>query len=494
MRCMKKGSALLIALTVLCSVLFACPALTASADSVNQPEVGKVGVYYRQISNLGIDPEDLHQRFLNCLSTGTNQLVLSDYQISVSALPTIFDYLRCEVIEGFVLQSAYGYSYQPTEQGDMVVYIKLYYNELYDHYEENLAACEAAADTLLKGVAGNDVLTDAEKALLIHDRLILHGAFNQTALDAGVQADVDYTLYGVLVNRIGMCEGYAKAYRYLLNKVGIPNYYVNSAKWRHAWVIVYIDDKPYHVDITSDDPIYDVLGRVRHKYFLVSDDMLQNGHSDQWGNADDYQDSLPEIPNDTTYDNAYWQNSDAAVQLIGGKLYYMDSQNSALKAVTGDQSLLNVNFRWWTLNTQTGRAGIWNANCTTIADFAGYLLYSQPDGVYRLDLTTGETKLVFQSPLAAAVTTAVYGITCTDGRLNYEIKVTPNDRTPLLAGSIVMGDANNDGVLNVLDLVRAKKLLADQDEAVVPGFGRMENAADMILLRKLTLFGADSLE
>lgn len=60
-----------------------------------------------------------------------------------------------------------------------------------------------------------------------------------------------------------VCEGYARGYKVLMDKAGIPTDVVtgdnrtNSSLSGHAWNLVKLDGKWYHVDITWDDSDYD---------------------------------------------------------------------------------------------------------------------------------------------------------------------------------------------------------------------------------------------
>ena len=42
----------------------------------------------------------------------------------------------------------------------------------------------------------------------------------------------------------------------------------------HAWNLIKIDGEWYHIDVTWDDPTPDLLGRVNHVFFLISDDAI----------------------------------------------------------------------------------------------------------------------------------------------------------------------------------------------------------------------------
>ena len=156
----------------------------------------------------------------------------------------------------------------------------------------------AVKDKLLQDIKGNDRLTDAEKALLIHDRLALNCEYDFH------NTDNMYNTYGALVKGTAVCQGYAEAYDYLLEEVGIESELCSSEQLNHVWNIIYIDHIPYHVDVTWDDERWDnvergVVGMVSHENFLRSSDGIYSTSYPH--NANDYDTT----PNDTTYDNYF---------------------------------------------------------------------------------------------------------------------------------------------------------------------------------------------
>lgn len=79
-----------------------------------------------------------------------------------------------------------------------------------------------------------------------------------------------YDMYGTLVKRNAVCQGYAETMWYFLKMAGIPCGIASSQAITHAWNVVRINDKWYHVDATWDDPATDVPGQSLHDYFLLS--------------------------------------------------------------------------------------------------------------------------------------------------------------------------------------------------------------------------------
>lgn len=83
--------------------------------------------------------------------------------------------------------------------------------------------------------------------------------------------------YGALINKKCVCQGYAEAYKRLLDSQGIPNYVlcgkVKGSAVHHAWNAISFDGRDfYHVDVTWDSQ---GGGLSSHKYFCKTDaDMI----------------------------------------------------------------------------------------------------------------------------------------------------------------------------------------------------------------------------
>lgn len=118
----------------------------------------------------------------------------------------------------------------------------------------------------------NSLPADADtfdKLVYFHDRIVTGCEFSQTDVNSS-------SAYGVLVNGLGQCEGYAAAMAFLCGEAGIPNYMVTGFDANgstHAWNKVLLDGEWYNVDCTWDDPILkrDQKDFVRHDYMLVTD-------------------------------------------------------------------------------------------------------------------------------------------------------------------------------------------------------------------------------
>lgn len=119
---------------------------------------------------------------------------------------------------------------------------------------------------------------------LVHDYLVESIEYDQTISQSNI-----YDIYGALVNKKSVCEGYAKAFKYLMDSINVPCVIVagkatnsegNSES--HAWNYVQVNNVWYAVDCTWDDPI--LLGSaylsdsLKYKYFLKGANDFNNSH------------------------------------------------------------------------------------------------------------------------------------------------------------------------------------------------------------------------
>ncbi len=318
-----------------------------------------------------------------------------------------------------------------------------------------------AGDALLEGVAESG-LSDAEKALIVHDRLAVWSEYDVENLENGTVPKDSYQAYGVLVNRIGVCESYAKAYMYLMNRLGIPTEYVTSTALVHAWNVVTIDGQQYHADVTHDDPIYDLLGRVQHSHFLVSSGTLRSFVECHAGY--DY-DTANEI-SDTAYENELWRDVDAAYVLCGGALYCLRPDASGAPAlyrrINGSEEtvlLLSdaVSDTVWYAN---GGTAVWNGLFCRLQTDGEVLYISLAKNIYRYEPDTGALSVVCSPAELTAPDDSIYGFRLDGDTFCMQIGKSPNGILPVISYPVpeppkpaLPGDLNGDGVVNITDTV-----------------------------------------
>ena len=140
----------------------------------------------------------------------------------------------------------------------------------YGARKHELAAAVLDALSRVRGVAD-----EVEKMLRLHDYLVSVCDYDLAAAKTKDHSCLARTAYSALVRHKAVCEGYAMAYRLLLNAAGIVSDVAVSIKDCHVWNYVRTRGNWYHVDVTYDDPVYVGGARqnaiISHKHFLMSD-------------------------------------------------------------------------------------------------------------------------------------------------------------------------------------------------------------------------------
>ncbi|MEI4831981.1 transglutaminase domain-containing protein [Bacillus sp. FJAT-53711] len=122
----------------------------------------------------------------------------------------------------------------------------------------------------------NSIITinmdDHEKVKAVHDYVV-----KLISYDTSLQA---HTAYEALTNHSAVCQGYALLTYQLLKEAGLHVRIVEGTGngQPHAWNLVEIEGKWYHLDTTFDDPVPDVQNRVTYSYFDLTDDQISGDH------------------------------------------------------------------------------------------------------------------------------------------------------------------------------------------------------------------------
>ncbi len=167
--------------------------------------------------------------------------------------------------ELFWLETAYSCKYL---KDGRCVEIHLEFNRTAQNMDEARAVFQENASQIIS--EARNLSGDYEKEKFVHDKLT-----ERVSYDSG--AEMNQSAYSALVNGRTVCAGYARAFQYLLQQLGIPCYYCTGyAGEAHAWNIVALDDGYYNVDVTWDDS-----DRGRYDYFNKTDMDYAGSHMRQ---------------------------------------------------------------------------------------------------------------------------------------------------------------------------------------------------------------------
>ena len=222
-------------------------------------------------SNYGSSLDSLGQEILSNIST-ENPSFCVEYDGDISnagkAIKEEIDDLKCtNPYEAYNVSS---YNMQmSSSSGSTTVGVRI--NCVY----KMTAEMEAALDTRSRAIVASitsDSMSQIAKERAIHDWIINNTQYDQTYST--------YDPYNTLINHTGVCEGYSLLAQKMFTIAGIESIVVEGTGngGSHAWNMVHIDGRWYHVDVTWDDPVSseDVL---RHDYFNLTDSEIGSDHT-----------------------------------------------------------------------------------------------------------------------------------------------------------------------------------------------------------------------
>jgi transglutaminase/protease-like cytokinesis protein 3 len=147
--------------------------------------------------------------------------------------------------------------------------------------ESKLQQIEKAMESYTNGLENK---SNFEKELYIHDNVAKNVKYYS---DTTVISDVPeqyHSIYGAFIEKQAVCDGFAKAMQILLDKVNIENIFITGVidEVPHAWNMVNLDNKWYHLDLTADKYVKEENGTskiIAHTYFNVTDDVILKSHA-----------------------------------------------------------------------------------------------------------------------------------------------------------------------------------------------------------------------
>lgn len=182
--------------------------------------------------------------------------------VTAGELKNIFSAVFNDHPELFWLETAYAGKYVRSGQ---CVEIDLRFNRTAQNLETAKAYFTENADQIIAGA--QNFSENYEKERFVHDALLDRISYN-------LGSEMNQSAYSALVNGQTVCAGYARAFQYILQQLGIPCYYCTGyAGESHAWNIVALDDGYYNVDTTWDD-----TGSGNYDYFNKTDEDYAGNH------------------------------------------------------------------------------------------------------------------------------------------------------------------------------------------------------------------------
>lgn len=250
-------------------------------------------IYDRMNANIdklktGTYTEDFGLTFNDLLhEEGGDQVLNNSFQLAINALtfdtPDLFyiDVTRLYLLTQITTR-AFSKKYEVSIGPNKDVY-ESYLSDNFSTTESvdtAISKIENIKDDLVVQCDGKNTI---EKIRIVQNYLIDTVDYDSNA------GDNIYNVYGTLINKRSVCEGYARSFKYIMDKLEIPciiacgigKNSTGSAE-SHAWNYVQINGDWYAIDVTWNDPIMpdgaQMTDEIRYKYFLRGSDKFFGDH------------------------------------------------------------------------------------------------------------------------------------------------------------------------------------------------------------------------
>ncbi len=224
------------------------------------------GYYYRHMSRA---EQGVYEKMLACftaLEAGTRVLRLEG-----SGLWDVFFRLKLDRPDIFYVTSFSWRFAQGSEYCEIVPEYLFDKNRIREHRK----AIAARVTKLVRPVLDK---SQREKELFIHDFICDNVRYDK------LKKPYSHEVTGPLINGVGVCEGIAKTVQLLCGELGVECITAvsaadpeNDVKYAHAWNVVKIDGRYYHMDATYDNTLGRYGGR-RYDYFNLDDRRFFRDH------------------------------------------------------------------------------------------------------------------------------------------------------------------------------------------------------------------------
>lgn len=344
---------------------------------------------------------------------------LSSYHISPELLRSVYFDTLNQYPRYFYVKSGYGLSYS----NDWALKVEIRYTvtdrsalpQMIEAYDNAVAGIKRSADPSW---------SDMEKALYIHDYLARNCEYDTSYSS--------HSAYDALVGRKAVCQGYTLAFKELAQQLGLSSEIVTSDELNHAWNMVRVNGSYYHVDVTWDDPVTNLLGRVQHRYFMKSSDdfMSEEGRhaSSDWKITGGVHGAAAA---DTRYDAYFWNGVDVGFDQVQGAWYGFDGRDSIDRFVCSGtefasaEELVQVADVWPVIGETRH---YWQDKFVGTGCMDGKLYYSGACDIYELDVQTKAHTPVFSLTERQKSSARIYGMHITpSGGLRYLLSKSPKE-------------------------------------------------------------------
>lgn len=252
---------------------------TSQNSEQNKPKLKKVSDVYYAYHTLEPNEQQIYQEVLDALTNLETNTKVSTLDKNV--LDRIFACVMNDHPELFYVE---GYQYTEYTYGGSVT--SLTFSGTYSMTDVEVDYNKLLIEQKIKDCFLHVPLNEDEYSTV---KYLYEWMINNTEYDKNVQDNQN--ICSVFIQGRSVCQGYAKAMQYMLQRADIPCLLVTGFTngERHAWNLVRVDGNYYYLDPTWGDASYTYHGAataqegfapaINYDYFLVTEDEMKRTHS-----------------------------------------------------------------------------------------------------------------------------------------------------------------------------------------------------------------------
>ncbi len=244
---------------------------TSVAEPVSVESVSYDRYAYQQLDST---TQGVYDQIYDCIINFKDKVSLTSYDENV--LATAYEAMMADYGSLFWMRD---YKYNTYKRGDSVVGLEFEpkYTMTQAERDDYQARIDEVAAEWLSGISSD--ASDYDKALYVFETLIDN-------VDYDTESEQNQNIISVFINKSTVCQGYADAAWYLLDKLGIKSTIVtgNANNQAHAWNLVYLDGAYYYMDVTWGNSRYlnldnSTTKRVNYAYLAMTTQELTRTHT-----------------------------------------------------------------------------------------------------------------------------------------------------------------------------------------------------------------------
>lgn len=244
-----------------------------SSKKLSSDEFEELGIQRTDVDGTAANYDELYEVIYQALDKTQEEINIqvpeTEADVLCNEIPTVIQSISDTEMSCLIAWEEYCYSYTTDGSGSAVLQIQMTYslepekiNEMKEIQKEKVQ--EVVNELNLNQLSTIDKITTVNQFLC--DTIVYP--------DAEPYSPESHTIYGALVDRIAVCEGYARSAQAIFEACDVESIYVEGATLDgggHGWNLVNVDGQWYQYDATWCDG----ASGDYTEYLLVTDDFMK---------------------------------------------------------------------------------------------------------------------------------------------------------------------------------------------------------------------------